>query len=116
LIDHVLTLLDKPKIKSDPQINTLLSAKITQLLKLDAEKPLSPEYIAFYNCVAKLLDQEGNIRVIIKQQLLQLESAAKTQSEHEAKSVSSQPGPKGSLRIREIITHTLLLTFNFSMV
>ena len=90
LIDQILVFLDKPAVQNDREINNWLSAKVSPLLKLNSQNPLSSNDVLLYNCVTKLFDQEGKIRPFIKQQLLQFKSSENVvKSECDAKSLSA---------------------------
>jgi len=69
LTNQLMTLLDNPEIQSDSAMFAILNNKSETLFSLNAQSPLSPEDLAFYNRTMQLLDLKGKIRPIIKQQL-----------------------------------------------
>jgi len=70
LITELLTISDNKKIKEDLDLTKLISDKLNELFPLQLQAPLSTENLGFRNRVIKILDAEGNIRSIVRNQLI----------------------------------------------
>ncbi len=71
LVDHLLLLLDRPAIQSDPALNQLLDQKCQQLAALNLHDPLTSLDQEFYNWSLKLFDEAGKVRNYVQQKLQQ---------------------------------------------
>jgi len=72
LLDHILTLLDKQTIQQDPQIGDILKQKAKTISVVSPEALLSSQDIKFYHCTKNLIDRAGKVRLLIKENLLEM--------------------------------------------
>lgn len=68
LTDQLMIILDNAEIKSDSVMSKLLTEKLEHLFSLNPNNPLLGEDLTFYNRVMQLLDPQGKIRSLIKEQ------------------------------------------------
>jgi hypothetical protein len=70
LLQRLLRLLDNPKIHQNAPLAEIFSQKINVLFDTPENASLSPQDQVFYRQIVNLLDQEGKVRKVVQEQLL----------------------------------------------